>query len=283
MRTTLRVPLKTTQHGSAGAIRGSNTESQGADLTLKPNSARLRQTVQAVNSAHYMSRTHPLSARSATSLVSNISQTSRVSNPLKVTYSGDVLEKHCNSFTEPKDFTPRTLKSNRESHLKRIGNKYYTPPRKMQVTSHDRVMVSEGDDKVFVDPGADKQNQFMTQAKSRSQQKEKSVQLGATETLTETMLMDMSLQSHDARQSQGNANAVPPLAISMDKDHLTWLKDQASKAQIRAHSLSATSDTGNQQFQNGHQVRRGENEIGLTDSVNFNDSLRFTRTGSLSK
>ncbi|KAL8561117.1 hypothetical protein ACOMHN_033700 [Nucella lapillus] len=44
------------------------------------------------------------------------------------------------------------------------------------------------------------------------------------------MLMDMSLQSHNGRQSQGDSG-VPRLDITLDNDHLSWVKDQAARVQ----------------------------------------------------
>ncbi|KAL8561118.1 hypothetical protein ACOMHN_033701 [Nucella lapillus] len=151
MRSTLRGPLKA-QHGIvniASAFADSslaNNENSALGMTLtRPQSASLTRVVQ--GNAN-MGRTRPVSARSTTSLVSNFSQTSsRGSNaPAKVTYDGDVLSKHAHSFTEPaKPFTPRTLKSNRQSSLKNY--KYYTAPPKKQAGSQ-AADTESGDPKV---------------------------------------------------------------------------------------------------------------------------------------
>ena len=207
-----------------------------------------------------MSRNRPMSARSTTSLASNFSQTSRSSNPLKVTYDGDVLNKHAQSFTEPsKPFTPRTLKSNRESRLKQY--KYYTPP-----PSKKAEMSSKGEEPM---PNSYTKSKDTPQAKPRQRSSKGGGDMGATETLTETMLMDMSLQSHEPRQ-RGDGSGVPRLDITMDNDHLSWVKEQASRAQIRARSGTSTQP----------QELDGGDTLGQTGTLGDTDTLRFTRTGS---
>ncbi|XP_076442095.1 spermatogenesis-associated protein 7 homolog isoform X2 [Babylonia areolata] len=266
MRTTLRVPLKAEQGvDSVDATAGSRSESAAfGTTTMRPGSARVRGVTQAMAGAAYLGgRTRPMSARSTTSMASNLSHTSRSTNPLKVTYNGDVLNKHAHSFTEPtKPFTPRTLKSNRESSLKRY--KYYTPPpRKSQPSNQpEEAAVEEEETRVKQVP----------QAKPRHRPSRGD--LGATETLTETMLMDMSLQSHDPRQP-GDGHSVPRLDISMDKDHLSWMQEQATRAQIRVRNGSG-SGSGSARVDGGDTLQQ-------TGTLGQSDTLRFTRTASSSK
>ncbi|CAG5136443.1 unnamed protein product [Candidula unifasciata] len=59
---------------------------------------------------------------------------------------------------------------------------------------------------------------------------------GGTAKLSSSMLMDMSIRSRDEACSQETINGVPPLAITVDKDHMNWLQEQASKAEVRVRS-----------------------------------------------
>ncbi|KAK7104459.1 hypothetical protein V1264_019174 [Littorina saxatilis] len=269
MRTTLRVPLKANHNiGSVNATDGSKSESANFQTTtMRPQSATMRGVAQAMRGLSHMNRTRPASARSTTSLVSNFSQTSRSSNPMKATYNGDVIEKHAHNFTEPtKPFTPRTLKSNRESSLKRY--KYYTPPPKksQQGTHREAGSAINGDTIVKEAP----------QAKPRARSAKGGGDMGATGTLTETMLMDMSLQSHDPRQNSASSKGIPRLDISMDKDHLSWVQDQATRAHIRT-----SNGTSVQSQDRAHHD--GGDTLGETGTLGKTDTLRFTRTGSSAK
>lgn len=263
MRTTLRVPLKA-QHGigSTDATAGSKSESTGFGTTTirRPHSAGMRGVAQAMQGASYMGRTRPMSSRSTASLASNFSQTSRSSNPMKVTYDGDVLNKHAHSFTEPsKPFTPRTLKTNRESSLKRY--KYYTPPPPKK-TQKDEEPAPSHETKVKGVP----------RPKPRQGQAKAGGDMAASGVLTETMLMDMSLRSHDPR-AHDDSKGVPRLDISMDTDHLSWVKEQASRAQIRTRSGTSSHP---------RDLDSGD-ALGQTGMQGNNDTLRFTRTGSSAK
>ncbi|KAL8612840.1 hypothetical protein ACOMHN_038095 [Nucella lapillus] len=291
MRTTLRVPLRSDRGmDSVHATAGSKSESAGGFgmTTMRPKSARcVRGVMQAVRGVTSWGQHRPASARSTTSLASNGTMTSRSSNPLKVTYDGDVLTKHAHSFTEPhKPFTPRTLKTNRQSSLKRY--KYYTPP-PGKAHHSDRAAEEPGlyEDRRATEP---------PQAKPRrkSSQGGGGGDLGRTKTLTETMLMDMSLQSHAPRggsEVRGQGGEVPRLDISMDKDHLNWMQEQATRAHIRTHNSnhhpSGSLDGGDTLGHTGTLGQSGTpghtGTMEQTGTLGQTDTLRFTRTASTSK
>ena len=121
--------------------------------------------------------------------------------------------------------------------------------------------------------GDTKVKEVVPQAKPRGKASKGGGDLGTTETLTETMLMDMSLQSHDPRQ-HGDGSGVPRLDITMDKDHLSWVKEQASRAEIRTRSGTSAQP---QDLDGNDTLRQTGGTLGDTDT------LRFTRTGSTLK
>ena len=114
---------------------------------------------------------------------------------------GDLLEKQAHKFTEEKPFMPRTLKTNCTSKLTEF--KYYNPPPKRYV------------------------------AKSWKDAARESAGMLRSETpMTESVdLMHETLMSRDAARAP--PSDIPPLDISLDADHMMWLKEQSKMAQLR--------------------------------------------------
>uniref|UniRef100_A0A2C9KLV1 Uncharacterized protein n=4 Tax=Biomphalaria glabrata TaxID=6526 RepID=A0A2C9KLV1_BIOGL len=210
-------------YGSTSLNESHNLESsmllkQGGDTQMgsrsfRPVSARSTQSLRSARSGH-----------SVTSLTSRVS----IHDPAKVTYQGDLLDKRPHLFTEPdRAFTPRTLKVNHESKLK--NSKWYNPPRRS--SSQSRASMentgskpsSVRNKKSDLSPRPNASNQDLQDAPE-------------TAHLSESMLMDITLQSRDGHQQHEGKGMVPPLAISMDQDHMNWLQEQASKAEVRARS-----------------------------------------------
>ncbi|PVD25556.1 hypothetical protein C0Q70_13212 [Pomacea canaliculata] len=236
MRTTLRVPMKALPQDSTLVTTGLQSEVGGLGTRMRPYSTTFQGMAQAVQSTNYQQRQRPMSSRSATSLASNVSHASRASNPLKVTYDGDVLHKHAHVFTEPqKPFTPQG-----RTAMRQIGTR----------TVH-----------LKPNPGSTAESKMAEN-------------LTITDTLTESMLMEMSLQSHAPLRSDGDRGTVPPLNISLDKDHQSWLQEQASKAQIRVRNGIVKSDAFSEDIQ-----EQPDSSIALGNT----DVLRFTRTGMPTK
>ncbi|GFN82835.1 spermatogenesis-associated protein 7 [Plakobranchus ocellatus] len=193
---------------------------------------------------------------------SRLPMSSSSHDPTKITYQGDVLEKRPYLFTEPeRPFTPRTLKNNHQSRLK--SSKCYNPPpvksslqTKLHADKHPqpapevrlapRPRPRSNSKRLQQERDADG---YLLEQDSHGRRRDSFHGLGETmETtgqLSESMLMDITLQSrdgrhfqpqkHEARGGQDGQN-VPPLAISMDQDHMNWLQEQASKAQVRARN-----------------------------------------------
>ncbi|BFZ11557.1 hypothetical protein BsWGS_14595 [Bradybaena similaris] len=201
---------------------------------------------------------HPASVRSARSGHSLTSTPSRMaiatSLLVKRTCKADVLEKRPHLFTEPeRPFTPRTLKKNTESRLK--NSKCYNPPRNKSVKNEnnreidndnnnkkDKFQNYEKDTVKGFEKGVIKNKKQQSKLRAPPPQKvdehqeyELETTAGTTK-LSNSVLMDISLRSQDRAYNPEIGNSVPPLAISVDKDHMNWLQEQASKAEVRVRS-----------------------------------------------
>lgn len=64
-------------------------------------------------------------------------------DPVKKTYSGDLLEKHSQHFTQEKPFTPRTLKSDKSSYLSKC--RFYRAPQMKSSQDGDNSRPSGGE------------------------------------------------------------------------------------------------------------------------------------------
>ncbi|KAK0047000.1 spermatogenesis-associated protein 7 isoform X3 [Biomphalaria pfeifferi] len=210
-------------YGSTSLNESHNLDSsmllkQGGDThmgsrSFRPVSARSTQSLRSARSGH-----------SVTSLTSRVS----IHDPAKVTYQGDLLDKRPHLFTEPdRAFTPRTLKVNHESKLK--NSKWYNPPRRS--SSQSRASMENTGSK----PSSvrNKKSELLPRPNASNQDLQDAPE---TAHLSESMLMDITLRSRDGHQQHEGNGMVPPLAISMDQDHMNWLQEQASKAEVRARS-----------------------------------------------
>lgn len=224
MRTTLK--HNKDKEGSTNATYGGSSASRNNYDMSMPQSQMYDDHVRVPSTE--MKR--PLSTRSVHSVASSAGRRGPGGGaPLsarKGTYDGDLLQTRSHAFTEPeKPFTPRILKSTRSSKLTEY--KYYNPLPKQKSSSMDKTGLSEADSTM---------NTTHT-PKPRPRPRTKSPHNRTETPLTETSLMFETLQSRDfSKYDDSKEEVVPRLDISLDKDHLSWLKEQASKAKIRSKS-----------------------------------------------
>lgn len=213
MRTTLRP-----KSSSANATHGSVTEPTDRQYQYQDHantSLQHQERPMAENSKWLKTRNVMTAVRAITAPTSSRGDK---------TYDGDLLEKRSHVFTEEKPFTPRTLKTkNRTSRLSEY--KYYTPP--PQKRSGRKLKEDETQSE-------DTRKKEAPTPKPRPRQSDKSPQR-VDASMTDTLMFE-SLQSRDFSRFEDKEGLVPKLDISLDKDHMNWLQEQASKAQIRAKS-----------------------------------------------
>ena len=229
-------------------LRGNNDP--GTSQAMDPN-----QNPDAFSPYARVTRQRPSSARSARSVGSAVSRTMVQVPTKKGTYDGDILEKRAQVFTEQKPFTPRTLKTDRKSRLSQY--KYYNKvPPKEEKTKGQEVPQEQTTVKKQVAPTSE----------SRPQQKPRQPRLDQTREGPVTMnsLMFETLHSRDFSKydKNGENSDIPKLDISMDTDHLKWIKDQASKAKIRANNDTMKST--------------------VREEDQFDTSVDFGKTGEMS-
>lgn len=244
VREIMRMKLQTK---SANQMRSTNATYGGSpyyssrlDHTGHPRPVSARSSARSVHSARY-------------SMGGTAMPTKTISQK---TYDGDVIDKHNHVFTQPeKPFTPRLLKSNRVSRI--AQSKYYTaPPQKRETnesTNAKEVETTSSHPK--------------PKAKPR-----KNAPLDKSGEMTDTLMFE-SLQSRDfSRYSDEREQVVPRLDISLDKDNMNWIKEQAMKAEIR--SKSGNLRTGMSRI----------NEDQMLDSTDLEQTGNMTLTGgSLNK
>lgn len=240
-----RLQTKTmNQVRSTNATQGSSSQSPyysaRLDHTAHPRPASARSSARSVQSARYGLERTAMPTKTVT----------------QKTYDGDVIDKHNHVFTQPeKPFTPRLLKSNRVSRI--AQSKYYTsPPQKRETSETTNTKTVES---------------TTPTSKPRAKPR-RNAPLDKSGEMTDTLMFE-SLQSRDfSRYSDEKEQVVPRLDISLDKDNMNWIKEQAMKAEIRAKS--GTIRSGMSRI----------NEDQMLDSVDLQQTGNMTLTGgSLNK
>lgn len=248
--------------------QGQNYHSQGHSYQGQGSQNQLYQAYshqphQNVQATQFTYGARPSSARSVRSAASGVSRSALAQGAVrsKKVEDGDILVKRSHVFNEPvKPFTPRTLKSTRMSKLSQT--KFYTPPPQKRKDQPEK-MESE-----------QQLEETSTMVKPKPRPRRARSPPYRTETpltdTTQTTLMYESLQSRDFTK-YNKEKMVPTLDISMDKDHLNWIKEQASKADIRAKSSTLKSNMN----------RIKEND--MLDTTDMEQTQGLSTSGSLGR
>ena len=147
--------------------------------------------------------------------------------------SNDVLDQNAYKFTDEKPFQPRTLITNRKSKLSDF--KYYTPPKRKGGSA---AAASHGDD---VDGHATLRPDTAHSAQAGSLRASIKSRPGTANTMNSTDWMNETIISRDHTQ-RDTPQGVPALDISLDQDHIKWLKEQQTKAHHRQNLKSPHSE-----------------------------------------
>ncbi len=184
----------------------------------------------------------------ATVVGNNLGATMRIISKPQTPRSGDLLEMSAHRFTDEKPFQPRTLRSNTQSKLSDF--KYYTAPKKRPSNT-------------FEQSSSRNQTRTMSKMNSTSRGMTHTMRPETPMTLNSTDLMNETLMSRNDFNAK-TPTGVPPLNISLDKDHMKWLKEQSQKAQVRSghrsrSDLGSTGLGGTQKglTQNGDLIQNG--------------------------
>lgn len=201
-----------------------------------------------------VTRPRPSSARSHRSMASAVSRTMVQVPSKKGTYDGDILEKRSQVFTEQKPFTPRTLKTDRKSRLSQY--KYYNklPPKETKGRKQEAVQEQTVEKKT---------EETVTESRPKPKPRNRLDQTREGP-VTMNSLMFETLHSRDfSKYDKEEQNSdIPKLDISMDTDHLKWIKEQATKAKIRANNETMKST--------------------VREEDPYNTSVDFGKTGEMS-
>ncbi|KAK2169654.1 hypothetical protein LSH36_8g10012 [Paralvinella palmiformis] len=188
----------------------------------------MKSYIPAANTKPCPKQSHAKTNGHVTSCGGPIAQHIRIQLPV------DIIDKQAHHFTEEKPFTPRMLKSKPEVQSKLRTFKYYNPPKRSTKGPQSSLVPKAGSVRGSIRGGS---------LMSRPE----------TPFSDSIDLMNETLMSRDLNQNE-KPSGVPSLDISLDADHIRyvresmqkgWIKEQSRKAQLRA-SAYTRSDAGSE-------------------------------------
>uniref|UniRef100_A0A0B7A5H6 Uncharacterized protein n=1 Tax=Arion vulgaris TaxID=1028688 RepID=A0A0B7A5H6_9EUPU len=148
---------------------------------------------------------------------------------LKITYSGDVLDRRSHLFTEPdRLFVPRTLINGHESRLRK--SKFYNPPRTEHTIQRADSIISHTDGFLPQKEGIVQRTQSVVQHNNGTGKK-----LDENERLQSSQ-QNIKHKKHFIKKTTEVFNSIPMNTTLVDNDYNkeNWLHGQTKKVHIRA-------------------------------------------------
>ena len=162
----------------------------------------------------------------------NLGATMRMNPKALTPRSNDPLDTRAEKFTEEKPFQPRTLRTNTASKLSQF--KYYNAPKKRPESERSEPTVSKT---VTMPRGGGRTGRTGTFRSATPMTQATGMTMDSTD-----LMMNETLMSRDMNHAQ-TPTGVPRLDISVDQDHMMWLKEQSQKANVRAGHRSRHDST----------------------------------------
>ena len=195
--------------------------------------------------------------------------------------SGDLLDQHEHKFNRPEEpFKPRTLKTKNKTQSRISTMKCYTAPKKattpreevqeerqqeMKETRTAPPKPAPRDRRGSVEGLRSTKGSVMSRGQSRPETP-----------YSEADLMNETLMSRDGSQIATPAG-VPALDISLDADHVKWLKEQTRKAHVRKSSARSRSEVDELGSTWGSQRSQRSQRHGRTQALGESRTLGETQ------
>ncbi|KAF7669239.1 hypothetical protein LDENG_00220860 [Lucifuga dentata] len=207
-------PVRQTVYPSAGSQRHSHAARSSSELSYRGPEAT----------------SHQQHLASSSGVSGNQSCYKTFQDPVQKTYSGDLLQKHSQQFTQNKPFTPKTLKSDKSSYLSKY--RYYRAPRRkpIQDSPNPRLMRQETyhgstQTKEFTSGEFDDPSQGFSTEHKRSEDEFSRSRFSASRQQSQTSKsIDQELFNSSSRVSPEGRKSPFMMSVSAEEEELMYLE-----------------------------------------------------------